>query len=85
MLDHHPRTIILRKKMRLAELVTVFKSERLKPPYVGVTVDRSSDSPFLKFFVASLGPPQYTSCDYLVSLAARPCEISIHGHIQLLN
>ena len=28
---------ILRKKMRLTEPAAVFKSERLKPPYVGVT------------------------------------------------
>ena len=40
-----PRT----KKMRLSEPATVSKSERLKPPYVGVTVD-SVIHLFLPFF-----------------------------------
>jgi len=35
--------------MRLAEPATVFKFERLKPPYVGVTAD-SVKSPFFPFF-----------------------------------
>tara|TARA_B110000305_G_scaffold49418_1_gene53238 strand:+ start:192 stop:689 length:498 start_codon:yes stop_codon:yes gene_type:complete len=40
--------ISLRKKMRLAEPATVFKSGRLKPPHVEVTVDPVI-RPFLSF------------------------------------
>ena len=35
--------------MRLVELAAVFKSERLKPPYVGVMVDPVI-RPFFSFF-----------------------------------
>ena len=43
------------KKLCLAELAAVFKSESLKPPYDGVTAD-SLSSPFFLHFFSSLTP-----------------------------
>ena len=54
--------------MRLAEPATVSKFERLKPPYVGVTVD-SSDFPFFAFFQLTHSPYNNSFC---CSLAQSP-------------
>jgi len=80
-----PLTIAFNKKMRLTELAAVFKYERLKPAYVGVTVD-----PVIRLFLSffCFASPRFARRSLrsaLASLGARFARRSLRSALASLG